>query len=303
MLTMPNGGQNVQPHWGNLESRLTRLKLNLDHEIGHATVSALNELTRLERLTLVGVKSMAGEFPIARIELCLPELEELMIGSFSHVSILLGCPFLEVLGLIGLYPLQALQGIPQDIGKVALTSLGEGSISPQEVFAGQELEDLRVLVIVGWGHIYQDSEALEVVKQVFRNGRLLSLTTDYPLEKLTPLQGSECALPISLRVLELHLPLERGVPVILERLTNLRKLTVYHIGEGPMHLDRPLDPFLNMAGFKRLIFSGRYMRQGRRPLDFTPDASKFLELAKKRIEEGGLLPYGRSVLLKYLGQE
>ena len=43
MLTMPNGGQNVQPHWGNLESRLTRLKLNLDHEIGHATVSALNE--------------------------------------------------------------------------------------------------------------------------------------------------------------------------------------------------------------------------------------------------------------------
>ena len=185
-----------------------------------------------------------------------------MIGSFSHVSILLGCPFLEVLGLIGLYPLQALQGIPQDIGKVALTSLGEGSISPQEVFAGQELEDLRVLVIVGWGHIYQDSEALEVVKQVFRNGRLLSLTTDYPLEKLTPLQGSECALPISLRVLELHLPLERGVPVILERLTNLRKLTVYHIGEGPMHLDRPLDPFLNMAGFKRLIFSGRYMRQG-----------------------------------------
>ena len=210
---------------------------------------------------------------------------------------------LEILGLVALYPLVTLQGIPQEIEMVALTGLAEGSVSPLDIFGWQELEYVERLFIVGWPHIYQDSEALEIVKRAFRNGSLRHFKTDYPLEKLTPLHGPGCALPISLRVLELHLPLEKGLPKVLEQLTNLRKLTLHHIGEGPMHLDRSLDPFLNMTGFKTLIFSSRYKRQGAGPLEFTPNASKFLELASKRIEEGNLLPYGRDVVLKYSGED
>ncbi len=93
--------------------------------------------------------------------------------------------------------------------------------------------------------------------RILKRLKLQYLTTDCPLEKLTPLRGPDCALPISLRALELHLPLEKGLPAVLERLTNLRELTVHNTGEMPMHLDRPLNPFLDMAGLESLTFCGQ----------------------------------------------
>ena len=91
--------------------------------------------------------------------------------------------------------------------------------------------------------------------------------------------------------------------MVLEKLAKLKKLEIIDAGTGRMHLDRPLDPFLDMANLKVLTFCGKLHMVGEAAkhlqVDFTPDASKFLELAAKRIEEGTLKPRGRKLILKY----
>lgn len=99
-----------------------------------------------------------------------------------------------------------------------------------------------------------------------------------PLEKLTALESLHCALPNSLRCLTLHLPLMRGIPAVLVRLTNLLEFNVIHTGEGLMHLDRPLDPFLDMMHLKLLTFSKFSQGLAGRIYRWTPGALKFLGL-------------------------
>lgn len=68
-----------------------------------------------------------------------------------------------------------------------------------------------------------------------------------------------------------------------------------------MHLDRPLDPFLDMPHFERLELVGDVdkQRQPVNPYGWTPDGLKFLEMADKRIAERSLMPHGRKVVLDY----
>ncbi len=160
--------QAIQPHWTALARSLTDLRLKIRLDIGQATPSALHELTRLQCLTLCGLRSTTGTLPRARIELSLPQLQVIAVGTFSHVSIALNCPQLEVLGLVDLHPLEAVQGIPQGIERVNLLYLGEGSLSPQESLRGHMLEGLTDLAIVARPQVYQDPEALEVAISHYR---------------------------------------------------------------------------------------------------------------------------------------
>ena len=110
-----------------------------------------------------------------------------------------------------------------------------------------------------------------------------------------------CPLSVSLQSLTLDLPLERGIPVFLEQLTNLRSLVAINMGRGTMHLDRPLTPFLDMMHLGALIFGGEplgpiLMGQSHA---WTPDALKFLGLASRRILDGSLMPHGRKVTLVF----
>ena len=104
--------------------------------------------------------------------------------------------------------------------------------------------------------VYKDPAALETHKRALGSGRLTYLNTNCPLEKLTPLEGPVCALPSSLHGLKVHLPLEGGILPDLEHLTNLRGLSIINTGDAPMHLDRLLDPFLEMAHLTALVLCG-----------------------------------------------
>ena len=293
----------VEPYWASLASTLTTLKLRYSQDIGHATTCALNQLARLQDLSLDGISSITTPDRMsAEVHLSLPQLQTLSISEFAHVKVALSCPQLKDLKLIGLHPLEALEGIPQGIERVSLQSLAEASLSLAEISGGQMLEQLTHLDTGGvLGQTHENPADLGVFKQVFRICRLTSLRTGCPLEKLTPLDGPQCALPNSLQSLTLYLPLERGIPVVLEQLTHLRTFVVHHTSEALKHLDRPLDPFLDMPHLEILSLEGRSVSAGL--FDsipaWTPAASRLLGLASRRILEGGLLPNGRRLFLDY----
>ena len=290
-------GAALQPYWLSLATSLTELTLTFKLEIGCATTSALNQLTRLRDLSLFGARNVVRGYPKAHVELSLPQLETLEIFSFSHVWISLKCLQLEKLLLVGLHILEVLQGLPHNIKRICLNNLGEGSLSLEEILQRQRLEQLTALWLWLRPETYEEPSVLEVIKGEFKKGRLQGFATDCPLENLTPLRGPQCALPFSLMYLKLHLPLEKGLPLVLEQLTGLKTLEITDAGEGRMHLDRPLDPFLDIVLLRLLTFSGKAAKS----LDLTPDASMFLALAKKRTEEGTLKPRasGKELVLNY----
>ena len=260
--------------------------------------SVLHQTTRLQRLSLHGAKT--SRFPKANLELALPELKRLSLQGFSNVQISLNCPRLEELCLQFLRPLESLQGLPQTLNWISLKHLGKGSLPLEKIFQEQRLEQVRLLQLRLRPETYEDPCALEVIERVLRNGRLQTLSTDCPPVKLVLIEGLQCLLPFSLRKLELHICLKGGIPVVLEQLQKLQKLQFVDTGEGHLHLDRPLDPFLDMADLVLLTFSGKHSRAGQvaKPLCSTPDAHKFLGLARQRIAEGDIKPHGRTVLLK-----
>ena len=292
------GAQVVQPYWVHLASSLTRLHLNHKVGMGRATIHALNKLTNLNFLTLTGVKSQ--QYPQALMALALPKLQTLGMGGFSRVRIFLRCPQLRLLTLVGMHPSEALQGI-QDVKRICLKDLGEGSLSLERVLQGQRLKRLNVLGLWLRPETYRDPGALAAIKGVLRHCRLQILFTDCPLEKLTPLQGSQCALPFTLKNLQLHLPLEKGLPMVLEQLTRLKTLEITDTGEERMHLDRPLDPFLDMAKLTLLTFQCKTqeVEEAAKSPKLTSKARKFLRLAAKRIAKDRLKPCGRHLVLKY----
>ena len=229
----------------------------------------------------------------------MPRLLRLSIIDFAHVRVSLSCPQLTSLTLIRLSPLEALEGIPQGVEALSLRDLAEGSLPFTEIFKGQRLGCLRYLGLAGFpSEIYNDPGVVGIIKRPFTNGKLRDLSVGCPLEKLTPLGGPQCALSNSLRSLTLHLPLTRGLPVALEQLTNLFIFNAVNSEEGPMHLDRPLDPFLDMPQLERLTFSLAPGRTGN-VYRWTPCGLKFLGLASLRIADGSLLPRGRKLVLTY----
>ena len=286
----------VDLYWAGMASSLTMLNLTYGFNIGPATTSALSQLTRLEELSLNGGMGTSENLrPSAHVSLSLPELWRLRIYDFAHVRLSLSCPQLRNLTLMRLSPLETLEGVPQGVVAVSLRDLAERALSLTEIFQGRPLERLEMLNLAGFlPEIYDDPGVVELIKRPFGNGKLDILSVGCPLEKLTPLEGPQCALPNSLISLTLHLPLTRGLPVVLEQLTNLKSFTAINSEEGPMHLDRPLDAFLDMPRLEHLTFSQAPGRAGY--VDrWTPCGLKFLGLASQRIAEGTLLPSGKEL--------
>lgn len=307
-LETPQRHDIARSYWASLAGSLTVLYLRYSFHNGHFTTSALNQSTRLRILSLDGERC-AGIVPLgpqvafasAHIELSLPQLRDLKISDFQQVRVSLECPALQVLELEGLRPLEALEGMPQRLIKVALKGLTTGSLSLAEVFQGQRLEQYQSFGLVMPPEVYEDPAAQHIIKRVLGNGRLAYLNTNCPLEKLTPLEGAACALPNSLHSLKVHHPLEGGIPPVLEQLTNLRGLSIINTGDGPMHLDRPLDPFLEMAHLTALVLCGDPQKPGQAESlhGWTPGALKILAHATRRILEGNLMPCGRKIALLY----
>ena len=295
---MPGRYGFVERHWANLAGNLTRLELRHARDISYPTTSALDQLTRLQYLSLDGFGSDPANRASAALWLSFPHLQKLFVSSFAELRLWLNCPQLKKLQLIGAYPLEALEGIPQGIERVCLAKLAEGSLPLQKIFQGHRLEHLTSLDIQECPEAYEAPGAVQVYKRAFGSGMLRKFETDCPLVKLTPLGRYRCALPDCLQVLKLHLPLGEGLPIVLEGLPNLRVLEATNTEGGLLHLDRPLDPFLDMVHLEELAFSSGDVLE-KEFLDWTTDALKYLALAAVRILDGSLLPPGRKLHLAY----
>ena len=294
-LAMPFRCNFVERHFADLAGTLTVLQLH-GVNIGQDTAPALNQLVRLQQLCLFGFASGPGTTLGGGMSLSLAQLQRLTVEDFECARIQLDCPQLKALKLVRLFS-PTVMGIPQGIERVEVVAFGEGLNTLKEMFEGQTFEQLKYLQIE-CPEAYKAPGALEVFERAFRNGRLRHLSTDCPLEKLTPRGGHDCALPKSLHSLKLRLPLQTGLPVVLEQLANLRGLTVINSRKNLMHLDRPLDPFLDMVHLVRLEFCSSDMPK-KHDKEWTADALEILRLARRRTLQGSLLPAGRKVDLIY----
>ena len=63
-------------------------------------------------------------------------------------------------------------------------------------------------------------------------------------------------LPYNLRQVTLWIPLNNGIPMVLEQLSNLERLAIHDEGAGQMHLDRSLIAFLDMPRLSKLRLYG-----------------------------------------------
>ena len=107
-------------------------------------------------------------------------------------------------------------------------------------------------------------------------------------------------MPQTLQRLTLALPLDQGIPRILER--SLRILTLDHSEDTRMHLDRPLDPFLDLPRLEKLALHswwGSEMTIGMGMCMWTPPALRYLGLAENCIMQMQATPPGRSITLDY----
>ena len=224
----------------------------------------------------------------ADVELSLPQLQKLDIFAVHHASITLICPQLKTLHVDTGIPLETFDGIPPGIQELSFFCSVDGSLSLFNMLWGKRLDQLERLRILMPQHSYDSHVASEVIKQVLRESKLTWLVMGCPVEQLSPLTGPGGALPASLQHLTLDLPLDRGIPVDLEQLTNLESLTLRNTKQGPMHLSRSLDPFLDMKNLVSLGFMGKptYTKAALQTrYEWTPGALEFLLLARIRLQK------------------
>lgn len=139
----------------------------------------------------------------------------------------------------------------------------------------------------------------ELFKDAYNANHLQTLYTDHPWEALLPTRAPWQGLPCNLRNVCLRLPLDRGIPFVLEQLSRLERLNLVHAGDGPMHLDRPLDPFLNMRGLIFLTL-GRAMHLPVQGVGlWTPAALRLLGMADRCILQMQRACSGRSIRFHY----
>ncbi len=185
-------------------------------------------------------------------------------------------------------PLGIYDGIPPVIEDVSLVCAADGSLSLYNMLWGRGLDQLRSLHVSMSPQSYDSPVASEVVRQVLRDGRLKTLETNCPLEQLTPLTEPVSALPTGLHLLDVHLPLGRGIPPVLEQLSNLRGLILINTEKGAMHLTRSLDPFLDMKHLECLVLRGKHAADrecAQKRFEWTPEALGFLALARTRLQK------------------
>ena len=296
-------------YWGSMAPVLTCLDLQVEAEkMTEGLSAALCQLSVLNTLELRSYLDAAEDFE-AVVNLDLPRLEILVIADFGPVWVKLSCPYLSKL-LAQNVALCGFSGMPSSIQDVCLELSGP-SVALREIFPAHSAPLLKVLAIM---EDYEEFADPETVKELCLNGSLTSLTIDCEagletdFDGLLPLYGAFGldalwqAVPQTLQDVSLELPLHEGIPKILEQLPILRTLSLRHNRKRLMHLDRPLDPFLDMPTLEFLeLFSCLHggVGDGSGMCLWTPAALKLLGLADQRIMQMRLAPPGRTITLRY----
>ena len=261
--------------------------------------AVLCQLTRLQQPFLTTDTSADHNEPRV-LHLDLPVLWQLVVMFLELDSVRLACPKLEELDFDNA-TLKGLCEMPSSMRKLSLSFTAE-SATLKELFLGQSataLEELNIL------EDYDNFTDPDTVKELCLNGKLRSLTILYSSDAAGgafSVDASWQAVPHSLQEVTLYMPLDRGIPKILEQLPNLITLSLWHRGPNLMHLDRPVDPFLDMSQLTKLVLqSGRVPGTvvGGRTCLWTPPALRLLGLAEKRIRQMRRTLPGRSITLIY----
>lgn len=261
--------------------------------------AVLNKLTRLQHLGLHGDKASVDPAQVQAIfNLNMSMLERLELSCFGLSSLRLKCPNLGEL-LLDCIALQSFSGMPSTIQKVRLNLFKE-SLPLEDVLPGHSCKLLEELVIC------QDSmvAGLGPIQDLCLSGKLRCL-------KIHSIHGSVDAfskhavweaIPQTLQHLTLPLHLDKGIPMILEQLHSLVTLSLRHtcIESTYMHLDRPLDPFLDMPRLEVLSLQSDWnIYEVEDTVAWTAAGLRFLGMAAKRIMQMRLTSPGRSFTLTY----
>ena len=210
--------------------------------------ATLSQLTRLERLYIQwGTCSVYPEQVQAMVNLDLPLLERLELYCFAQTSVRLNCPNLTDVALDSV-TLQSFSGMPSAIQKLR-NNLPEGSVPLGELLPLHSAKALEDLGITG---DYREEDP-ETVKQLCFNGKLRRLQYSTFVDPPNPFfMASWQAVPQTIQHLDLYVPQEEGIPRILEQITSLKTLHLRYNSISYVHLDRSLDPFLDMPGLEEL---------------------------------------------------
>ena len=289
-------------YWASLAGSLTHVHLAICEHFGHETCAALNQLTRLQSLSLEA-KGLDhedyAEDTEAQIYLHLPHLLNFYVAEFTKATIALECPRLESLVLGDLYHLDPFTGLPASLKHLTFKSLSgdcdtDSFVIDDDIFASQQLVSLQSLMI------YDTWTDLAAVRQRCFSSQLtkLQISLSNPAE-LFPTEAPWAGLPYNLQHLHLWFPLTDGLPVALEQLTRLRVLHCTKRGSHQaMKLTRPLDPFLDMPYLECLEFGGT-MPYKANICCWSSDSLKLLGMAHKRVIDMQKAPGGRSIRLVY----
>ena len=287
-------------YWASLAGNLAHVHLRIGEHLGQETCAALNQLTRLQRLSLEAKHDFEQEEPDAieaQIDLHLPQLLYLFVADFNGATIALDCPSLEFLILGEFCALEAFTGLPASLKHLSLSCLGEDDdavVINDDFFASQQLVSLQSLTILN------SRTDLAAVRESCFSSQLtkLQMSRCDPAE-LFPTEVPWAGLPYNLQILQLWFPLTDGLPVALEQLTNLRVLVFTRQSSSQaMKLTRPLAPFLDMPYLERLEFKDT-MPYKANMCCWTPHSLKLLGMAHKRIIDMQRSPGGRSIRLVY----
>ena len=284
---------------------VTRLDMLFEAEkMTSDTSAALCQLTKLQHLGLSATDHPGDNPEESRgtINLDLPWLIQLEISFMTLKLISLNCPKLTALNLQHV-DVEGLTGVPGSIHKVLLQNV-QGLPPLQELMPAHSttmLEELTILDCDGF-----DSTDFGAVKELCMNGKMRCLRLDDPSFHAGAFSEGALwqAIPQTLEDMALTLPLDEGIPRSLEQLSGLTTLSLTHSKSNRMHLDRPLDPFLEMPRLKKLEltstwYSSMMADAGAGMCIWTPPALRLLGLAEKRIRQMQNTPPGRSIDLSY----
>ena len=304
-------GRDLEPqYWSSMATAITFLDLAINEKVTEERSATLCQLTRLRRLALhcVARAPHTAEESDASIFLELPLLERLEVLRSGASQVRLNCPKLDELVLAGVV-LKSFSGMPRGIRDVRL-SLSQGCVPLKAIFPAHSGLRLEALSIV------DDPEKLteaETIRRLCLNGKLKNLRvicTEPKNDRIAAAAAGAFALrapwqavPHTLKDVFLDLCLDKGIPRILEQLLSLTSLSLRHNKGGRLHLDRPLDPFLDMPRLKQLRLESRWQvgdANGAGALSsWTPAALRLLGLAEERLREMRAASPGRSFTLIY----
>ena len=297
LFTMEQPGL-VSQYWSCMAASLNHLELHTPVNVTEDMSAILSKLTGLQHLELHASVEEDFRLPEATITLALPWLEELVLSAFCSTRVKLNCPRLQKLHLDYVH-LMGFHGMPSSIQEMWL-EVAEGSISVKDVFLAHGAKLLEKLTLGD-----EDFSSIDpaVVQELCLNGKLRHLSINAAASKAFSVGASWQAVPHHLEDVTLELPLDNGIPRILEQLPRLTALRLRHSGPQPAHLDRPLNPFLEMPRLEKLklVCCGQTRAAISRGAQctWTPVALKFIGMAEKRIMQMRLTPPGRSITFVY----